>query len=133
MADLVLIAQCVYYNTRNKRRAAERRAQAEASEPSEDSPLLRRQDSAPTTSGEAQHKKVTAEAGTDAPDSNSFSQNILSLVAVCVVGTVAWFISYKAGAWDAEEPVPGGPDEANNPLEWAGLTLGYISAVLYLW
>lgn len=132
MADLVLIAQCVYYNKRNKR-LAERRAQAEASEPSEDSPLLRRQDSAPTTSGEAQHKDVTAEAGTDAPDSNSFWQNILSLVAVYVVGIVAWFISYKAGAWDAEEPASGGPDEANNPLEWAGLTLGYISAVLYLW
>jgi hypothetical protein len=76
---------------------------------------------------------VTAETQVDGPGSNSFSQNILSLVAVYVVGTVAWFISYKAGAWDAEEPAPGGPDEANNPLEWAGLTLGYISAVLYLW
>lgn len=133
MADLVLITQCVYYNTRNKRRAAARRAQAETSEVSEDSPLLRRQDSSPIEATGSSTKDVMAQSEADTRNPNSLASNVLSLVAVYVVGIVAWFISYKAGAWDADEPAPDAPEEANNPLEWAGLTLGYTSAVLYLW
>lgn len=79
------------------------------------------------------NKDATEQDGAETEDPNSLASNALCLVAVYIVGTVAWFISYKAGAWDADEPAPDSPTEVNNPLEWAGLTLGYISAVLYLW
>ena len=134
LADLVLIMQCHYYNTRNKRRAAARAhlAQTGISEVSEDSPLLRRRDSSSIAGNDGSTKNTTTEREEN-QNSNSLVNNALSLIAVYVVGTVAWFISYKAGAWDADEPTPDTPEDVNNPLEWAGLTLGYISAVLYLW
>lgn len=73
------------------------------------------------------------ETDTGSNGGGSLVNNTLSLVAVYVIGAAAWFISYKAGAWDTTEPAPDAPDDANNPWEWAGLTLGYISAVCYLW
>lgn len=140
LADLVLILQCVYYNTRNKRRA-ERLAQSGGAEPSEDSPLLRRQDSesiaANGHNGDGIGKDVNEETEAETDGNGSLVNNILSLAAVYVIGAAAWFISYKAGAWDTTDPGtdpgPDVPDDANNPWEWAGLTLGYISAVCYLW
>lgn len=135
LADLVLITQCAYYNTRNKHRAEARArlAQAETPEVSEDSPLLWRRDSSSIAPSGSPTKATAVQSEDETRDSNSLANNALSLVAVYIIGTVAWFISYKAGAWDADEPAPDVPEEANNPLEWAGLTLGYISAVLYLW
>ena len=144
LADLVLISQCVYYNSRNKRRAARQLAVTEASE---QSPLLTRQDSPPLSSTllrpdhdrhsgvSSQSAAKTASEGDNAntDHSNGWVNNTFSLIAVYIVGFAAWFISYKAGAWDATEPAPDTPDDANNPLEIAGLTLGYISAVAYLW
>lgn len=137
LADLILILQCVYYNTRNRRRA-ERLAQSGGAEPREDSPLLGRQDSesiaANGNGADATWKDdANEEAEPENGSSGSFVNNLLSLVAVYVIGAAAWFISYKAGAWDTAEPAPDAPDDANNPWEWAGLTLGYISAVCYLW
>lgn len=136
LADLILILQCVYYNTRNRRRA-ERLAQSGGAEPREDSPLLGRQDSesiaANGNGADATWKDdANEEAEPENGSSGSFVNNLLSLVAVYVIGAAAWFISYKAGAWDTAEPAPDAPDDANNPWEWAGLTLGYISAVCYL-
>lgn len=139
LADLVLIMQCVYYNSRNKRRAARKAAAAEASE---QSPLLGRRDEAESPrhdridhNGAAQeYVEAVATNENDVDDGmNGWVNNTLSLIAVHVVGAVAWFISYKAGAWDAAEPTPDGSDTANDPLEMTGLILGYLSAVAYLW
>ncbi|CAH0016795.1 unnamed protein product [Clonostachys rhizophaga] len=128
-ADLVLILQCVYYNTRNKRRASHSH-RAEVARASEESPLLRRE------SGYEAHAEPTRKHSRDETESEPASQwgsNIASLVAVYVVGIAAWFISYKAGAWDSgDDKTPSPDDEGQSPLEIAGLTLGYISAVFYL-
>lgn len=145
VADMVLISQVVYYNSRNKARAA-RVARAEAGDSSEESPLLRRQDSSPSATDGAQNgtatgshdvnKDISPPGEMEARGASPWLFNTGALVAVYVVGAASWFISYKAGAWDAVEPSPDGPDgpdEVNNPLEMAGLTLGYISAVCYLW
>lgn len=57
----------------------------------------------------------------------------LSLLAVYVVGFAGWFISYKAGAWNAKDPGPHqSPGGEKQPLEIAGLALGYASAAFYL-
>lgn len=61
-------------------------------------------------------------------------RNTASLVGVYVVGIVAWFISFKAGAWNVGDDPGGAPvDEEENPWEFLGLALGYVSAVCYLW
>lgn len=133
LADVVLILQCLYYNNLNKRRAAAR-LQEEVAEASEDSPLLRRSSSFRSRDAEEPTKLPTdddAEAATGT--ANPWVNNTLSLLAVYGVGCAAWFISYKAGAWDTKDPAPDAPEETENPLEIAGLTLGYISAVCYLW
>nr|XP_036580795.1 vacuolar amino acid transporter YPQ3-like protein 1 [Colletotrichum truncatum]KAF6788867.1 vacuolar amino acid transporter YPQ3-like protein 1 [Colletotrichum truncatum] len=148
-ADLVLITQCLYYNTKNTRRAARRRSSAavtatDAPEPTEHEPLLsrRRSSSAGLPGSHRRHavhhensldplrKMVTGEDET--PDSNPWLHNTLSIVAVYLVGAAGWFISYKVGAWDSPDVDIGTPDEAQGTFEKIGLVLGYISAVLYL-
>lgn len=121
LADVVLISQCVYYNSRNKRLSA-RLQQTQGAE-SEVSPLLRR------SSTEDPATKISQD---EARNTKVWVNNILSLVAVWIVGCVAWFISYKAGAWDAADPAPDTPEDVENAWEVVGLTLGYISAVCYL-
>lgn len=148
-ADLVLISQCVYYNTKNVRRNARRRSSAAAvgatgATPAEDEPLLarRRSSSAGLPGSHRRHavhressldplrKMVTGEDET--PDSNPWLHNTLSVLAVYLVGAAGWFISYKVGAWDSPDAEVDAPEEAASVLEKVGLGLGYISAVCYL-
>jgi len=76
-------------------------------------------------------KIVTGEDET--PDSKPWLHNTLSLLAVYVIGFAGWFVSYKVGAWESGDPgTPDAPEEAQSPMELAGLTLGYMSAALYL-
>lgn len=77
-------------------------------------------------------KIVTGEDQT--PDSRPWVHNTLSIIAVYVVGFVGWLISYQAGAWGQGEPgVPDTTGGEKKTLEIIGLSLGYISAVCYLW
>lgn len=145
IADLVLIGQCIYYNTRNARRLARMERQG-PSEIDEDAPLLGRRRSSSVglpgshrrhathteSSIEPIRKVITGEDETQ--DSKPWLHNTLSLLAVYVVGFAGWFVSYKAGAWDSHEPaVPADPTDTENPMQVIGLGLGYISAVCYLW
>ncbi|KAK1452659.1 hypothetical protein CCUS01_10700 [Colletotrichum cuscutae] len=161
-ADLVLISQCVYYNTKNARRASSGRRSsapvtatgANPTEAREDEPLLsssaQRRRSSSAAAGlpgsqrrHAHHeessldplrKMVTGEDET--PDSNPWLHNTLSILAVYLVGAAGWFLSYKAGAWDAPDSDAGAgagsPAAADGTWEKIGLALGYFSAVCYL-
>ncbi|KAH7316456.1 PQ-loop protein [Stachybotrys elegans] len=128
VADVVLISQCVYYNTRNARR--QKRAAAGLSE---QSPLLaQHRNSSKPTEGEVDPTKST-ESRDDIPDGSSWANNALSLVAVYVIGLCGWYVSYKAGAWGSEDPSAPEPHSTEKaPLEIVGLVLGYASAVCYL-
>lgn len=74
----------------------------------------------------------------DTPDSNPWLHNTLSILAVYLVGAAGWFLSYKAGAWDAPDSGDntgagaGSPAAADGTWEKIGLALGYFSAVCYL-
>ncbi|GKT66526.1 vacuolar membrane PQ-loop repeat protein [Colletotrichum tofieldiae] len=150
-ADLVLIGQCVYYNTKNARRASRRRSSAAVAgtpaEATEDEPLLRssrrrsssaaglpgshrRQGLHEESSLDPLRKMVTGED--DTPDSNPWLHNTLSIFAVYLVGAAGWFISYKAGAWDSPDADLDSPEQAAGTMEKVGLMLGYFSAVCYL-
>lgn len=67
----------------------------------------------------------------ETPDNHRWLHNSLSLAAVYFLGTVGWFASYKAGAWDGPEE-PDAPSAAASPMAIAGMTLGYLSALCYL-
>lgn len=146
IADIVLIGQAVYYNALNARRAS-RAGERRSSGPTEESPLIngsrRRSSSFGLPGSQRRHathtessmdplrKIVTGEDET--PDSKPWLHNTLSLLAVYVIGFAGWFVSYKVGAWESGDPgTPDAPDEAQSPMELAGLILGYISAALYL-
>lgn len=67
----------------------------------------------------------------DGPDSNPWLHNALSLLAVWVVGAAGWFISFKMGAWEADDD-DGAPGASNESLALLGMVLGYASACCYL-
>ena len=117
------------------------------SEATEDEPLLQR-DRSGSTGLPGSHRRnsrrqsesnldpltriITGEDET--PDSNPWLHNAFSLASVWVVGAVGWFISYKMGAWNAEDGVPADDDlTPAAPTAVIGIVLGYISAVCYLW
>lgn len=143
-SDLVLISQCLYYNTLNARRVRQRTTSS-ATDASEDEPLLRRRrasSGAALPGSQRRNSTRHEESGFDpirrvvtgedeTPDSNPALHNSLSIAAVYIVGTLGWFVSYKAGAWDAPES----PDvpSAKSTVAIIGMSLGYLSAVCYLW
>lgn len=148
IADLVLISQCLYYNTINSRRPSRLHAPSpsvsSATDPAEDEPLLARRRSSSMglpgsqrrhayhteSSLEPLRKIVTGED--DTPDSNPWLHNTLSIAAVYLVGATGWFISYKFGAWDQDTPTVGDP-ASEETVHIIGTVLGYFSAVCYLW
>ncbi|KAG7140121.1 vacuolar amino acid transporter YPQ3 like protein [Verticillium longisporum] len=149
IADIVLISQSMYYNAKNARRSSRHRQPRATDDqaPGEEDPLLnesrrrtsstglpgsqRRHEVHTETSLEPLRKIVTGED--DTPDSNPWLHNTLSLLAVWLVGAAGWFISYKAGAWDADHGSsdPQSPEE-DGTMAKVGLALGYFSAVCYL-
>lgn len=135
LADIVLVAQCVYYNRLNKRRAEA--LQRDQDEANEDSPLLRRSSSYRSRDAEDALPAGKADEAAAPTSGSLWARNAASLIAVYVVGIVAWFISFKAGAWnvgdDPSDAVGTPGDEEENPWEILGLALGYVSAVCYLW
>lgn len=67
----------------------------------------------------------------DLPDEQPWLHNALSILAVFVVGLVGFTISYRMGVWDMPQDGDGAAgEEALDPI---GQSLGYASAVCYLW
>lgn len=142
-SDLVLISQCLYYNTINARRAARQRAQSTQTNASEDEPLLRRRSSAGIPGSQRRPSVRNEESGLgdsltrivtgedETPDSHRWLHNTLSLAAVYLLGTAGWFVSYKVGAWDGPEE-PDAPAAASSIAGIVGMSLGYLSALCYL-
>jgi len=56
-----------------------------------------------------------------------FVRNAISVLAVCIMGGVGWFIAWKTGAWTLPES-----EENNSDTPVGAAVLGYASAVLYL-
>ncbi|KOS19939.1 putative vacuolar amino acid transporter [Escovopsis weberi] len=126
ITNVFLVAQTLYYNSLNARRAAE------STEPSEHSPLLT-QSAARRRDDEAISK--LDELDPEQPRTTALYYNALSLLAIYAAGILGWFISYKAGAWDTPtpEPVPlEAPDAELLLSERIGMFFGYISAACYV-
>jgi len=141
ISDLILITQCTYYNIRNARRDRRLRAHSSGTAASEDEPLLRRRSSLGLPSSHIRHswheessldpikRALTGEDET--PNSSPWLSNALSILAIYIVGTAGWFVSYRAGAWDT--PDGSTAPDASSPAGISGMVLGYASALCYLW
>ncbi|KAI1245788.1 hypothetical protein MGN70_012682 [Eutypa lata] len=142
ISDIILISQCLYYNTTNARKARQR-TQSTETDVSEDEPLLRRRrtSSAGLPGSHRRHSIRHEESGFDSlkrvvtgeddtPDRNPWLHNTLGIIAIWIVGAAGWFVSYRVGAWD-------GPDTPEDPstqssVAIGGMVLGYASALCYL-
>lgn len=129
VADLLLISQCIYYNTVNARRAAL------AAEENEEAPLLGERHAAHRRSVSSEDGAKIGPAGDELLERSSWMSNTASLIGVYVAGFIGWYLSYKAGAYKQADPVVFNAAVQASPdlLEKIGIILGYFSAVCYLW
>lgn len=140
-ADLILIAQCVYYNVKNAQKA---RKHSTRSEESVEQPLLGRRDSSNValpgsqarrrSSGDASARRRRASSlpslVVDEVDKNEWVKNALSIVGVCAVGAAGWAIAWRTRVWLPTPENDGSTVEPETPL--GASILGYISAICYL-
>ncbi|KAH8128914.1 hypothetical protein FP744_10007269 [Trichoderma asperellum] len=131
VADLLLISQCIYYNTVNARRAAL------AAEENEEAPLLGERHA---TAHHHRHSVSSEDGGKIGPagdellERSTWMSNTACLIGVYVAGFIGWYLSYKAGAYKETDPVVFNATIQASPdlLEKVGIVLGYFSAVCYL-
>ncbi|MCJ1243419.1 hypothetical protein MMC30_000616 [Trapelia coarctata] len=141
-ADAVLITQCLYYNFINARKAARPEALPANGAASDDphQPLLRRSSDNIGLPGSRRRSSASTKRRDSVlpsplpviPESETSSKawfrNALSIILVCLAGSLGWFIAWKVGAW---QPTPTDPDMSDHPALGAEI-LGYASAVAYL-
>jgi hypothetical protein len=137
-ADLVLIAQCLYYNMKNSRR--ERKSSTRSTD-SVQAPLLGRRDSS-NIGLPGSHRRDSAASrrrrasslptipDVTAASSNEWLKNTLSIFGVCAVGAAGWAIAWQIGVW-VPQPTHDNTDAASDSPLGAQI-LGYASAVCYL-
>ncbi|CAA9964328.1 Vacuolar membrane PQ loop repeat protein [Pyrenophora teres f. maculata] len=136
-ADLVLISQCVYYNTKNSRR--ERKASTRSTE-SVEAPLLGRRDSSniglpgshrrDSIASRKRRASSLPAIPHDEGGASEWVKNTASIVGVCLVGAAGWAIAWKTGVW-VPQPTHGDAGESSDSPLGAQI-LGYASAVCYL-
>lgn len=137
-ADLILIAQCIYYNVKNARKAA--RKASTRSEDSVEQPLLGRRDSSNLglpgshrrrSSANSRRRRASSLPSLVEEDSNGaeWIKNALSIFGVCAVGAAGWAIAWRTGVW---VPTPENDSSSDPETPLGASVLGYISAICYL-
>ena len=148
LADGVLIAQCLYYKARNRRREGILRRRSSTENPDPTTPLLGRrfsdtlvpQQRRRQSSGSMRGYSGTGRRESQAEDplakimeENEFGRkawlkNFISILGVFVIGMAGWTMAWQTGMWaPAPHESPRTPEGATS-----GQILGYISAVCYL-
>jgi hypothetical protein len=153
IADGVLITQCLYYNVRNARREKKRKTRVQQRSrtssidtPSPTTPLLgrrfsddlglpgsrRRRSSASMRDGQSRRSshaddtlaKIVEESETGR---KAWIRNVLSVLAVSVIGAGGWAIAWQTGLWKPSPEERGGMN-----IALGAQVLGYFSAICYL-
>ncbi len=138
VADAILIAQCLYYNTINAR---EKRPSVSIMSDSENlnQPLLHQTTSdiglpgSRRRSSASQGRRNSSLRSTSLPIDPKESdvrrpwvKNALSIFLVCAAGAAGWAIAWRFGLWKPEI------DSGANDVAVGAEVLGYLSAVAYL-
>lgn len=136
-ADLILIAQCVYYNMKNARKS---RKESTRTIDSVEQPLLGRRDSS-NLGLPGSHRRRSSAISTrrrasslpslveEEEGGREWVKNTLSILGVCVVGAAGWAIAWRTGVW---VPQPDDDDTAGTDMALGAQILGYASAICYL-
>ncbi len=147
-ADTVLIAQCLYYNSINARKAARKRSNPADDDTGPDAreALLGRRNSdafglpgsrsRSSISRRRRSSQISGVRGDSLPKileedggDSGWVRNTVSVVVVCAAGAVAWVVAWKVGVW---KPTPEDLDGGSAGLARGPQILGYISALCYL-
>lgn len=136
-ADVILIAQCLYYNAKNAKRA-HKVSETSSSGDSVEQPLLGRRDSdnlglpgSRRRSSVASRRRDSTLAGI-AEEQNGpaeWSRNALSILGVVLAGAAGWAVACATGVW---RPTPIDSGAGAEPIAAGAQILGYASAVCYL-
>lgn len=149
IADGVLISQCLYYNMRNARREQRRNSvESTLESPTPTTPLLGRRFSDELSITGSRRRRSSAsqrdlmQRRASHPDSTlakiveesesgakAWFKNVLSVVAIAVIGAVGWAIAWQMGLW---RPVPVSHNGEDGPMAPGAQVLGYFSAICYL-
>lgn len=151
IADGVLIGQCLYYGIVNKRREGKallERQSSTAEENGEEEPLLRRTRTNSITipgSGDRRRSSASGRRRTsaaahddhlakileesDASGTRLWFKNVMSVLAIIIIGAAGWALAYESGAW---KPSPTSTDTSEEKMAAGAQILGYASAVAYL-
>jgi len=152
IADTILIAQCVYYNTINAREDARLR-QASTATVDEEEPLLGRRTSLNSESNiglpgsrrrksSAASKRVSGTEGQHLPKisedpldisgsaGKEWAKNLAAVFMICAVGASGWAIAWQTRVW---LPVAEGNATGDGkPTPLGAEIVGYFSAICYL-
>jgi solute carrier family 66 (lysosomal lysine-arginine transporter), member 1 len=149
IADGVLISQCIYYNMRNARREQRRNSvESTLDSPTPTTPLLGRRFSDELSIPGSRRRRSSAsqrdlqQRRASHPDSTlakiveesesgakAWFKNVLSVVAIAVIGAGGWAIAWQTGLW---RPAPVNHNGDGTPMAPGAQVLGYFSAVCYL-
>lgn len=149
IADGVLISQCLYYNMRKARREKRRNSvESTLDSPTPTTPLLGRRFSDELSIPGSRRRRSSAsqrdlqQRRTSHPDSalakiveesesgaKAWFKNVLSVVAIAVIGAGGWAIAWQTGLW---RPAPVSHNGEGGPMAPGAQVLGYFSAVCYL-
>ncbi|KAI9843889.1 MAG: hypothetical protein M1837_006042 [Sclerophora amabilis] len=147
-SDLVLITQCLYYNFINARRDRRKQSTVSTRADSEDpeQPLLartstenfglpgsRRRSSASRPRRDSRASRAPSPNSPEEKRSRAreWTNNGLSIILICVVGTVGWALAWRTSVWQPTPETPGDDDSGVNEALGAQI-LGYLSAMCYL-
>ena len=142
LADAILITQCVYYKFINVQKDDSKGSliSGRSDVESPEQPLLRRSSDNIGLPGSRRRSSASQKRRTSILDPlpaipeveashGSWLRNTMSVVLICLVGSVGWVIAWRIGVW---VPTPEEVDDGTVHQAIGAQLLGYASAVLYL-
>ncbi|KAA8912438.1 PQ loop repeat-domain-containing protein [Sphaerosporella brunnea] len=117
LADVVLLAQCFWYNSRGQKKEEDEEHLVEAGHLNPATPLLKGED-----------EDVVMEMLPQQPAWMAALSNAFAVILVCTAGALGWLLTFEIQAGDALPP------KAEEGLTFSplGQTFGYLCAFLYL-
>ena len=139
IADVVLLAQCLYYRSRNSKKAD---APPVVPENDPRQPLLNRRTSDIGLPGSRRRStisrkslngaipsEIVAEPQTGVKLARIWVKNTIFLLFICTLGVAGWVVAWQTGLWEPDLE----DDQVGTEENKVGaVVLGYLSAVCYL-
>ena len=132
-----MITQILYYNYVNSRRRSVQASTQVGIEDRPDQPLLsqspsdiglprsRRRSSVSQKRHRADGPAKLSHISEGGHQAHPWLKNSLSVLAVCALGAIGWYVAFSVGIWKPTIEIPGDPTHDSLPAQ----ILGYLSAV----